>query len=109
MFEKWSELLGGNASNVWQGSTAYADSLSVIQYNRGGHAVKEYKFVHAWPSTIGPIELGWDTNDAVETYDITWSYSWHETSTTIDAIYQTWQKVKEIGSLNPNSDVEATR
>ena len=81
MFEKWGQLLGGNVTNQMksiQSSDINAADLSVIQYNRTGDAVREYTFIHAWPSVIGPIELGWDTNDAVETYDITWTYSWHE-------------------------------
>ena len=28
-----------------------------------------------WPSVIAGIELGWETNDALETFDITWTFN----------------------------------
>ena len=60
--------------------------MSVVQYARDGVPIREYEFIGAWPSAVGAIELGWDSNDAVETYDITWTYSWYETKDTIGSI-----------------------
>jgi hypothetical protein len=30
-----------------------------------------------WPSTIGPIELGYDNKDLAQ-FEVTWTYNWHE-------------------------------
>jgi hypothetical protein len=32
----------------------------------------------AYPTEIGSIELGWDTNDAIEEYTVSFAYNWHE-------------------------------
>ena len=32
----------------------------------------------SYPTEISSIELGWDTNDAIEEYTVTFAYNWHE-------------------------------
>ena len=45
-----------------------------------------YSMIGAFPTAIAPIELGWDTNDALEEFSVTWAFSWWETKdTTFDA------------------------
>jgi len=34
--------------------------------------------IGAWPSAMAAVELGWDSNDALETFDVTWTFSWWE-------------------------------
>jgi hypothetical protein len=29
-----------------------------------------------WPSEVGTIELDYETNDAIETFDVTWKYNY---------------------------------
>ena len=88
LLEKWDDKINGRASNVQAsgGIDLTSPSMSVVQYSRSGTPLREYSFIGAWPSTISAIELGWDTNDAVETYDVTWTYSWYETADTLSAI-----------------------
>lgn len=105
MFEEWSQLLGHSVTNVGSAiNTVYASDLYVIQYNRLGNAVREYNFQHAWPSIIGPVELSWETNDAVETYDITWTYSWHETNDMAGAVTKAFSTIFGSRSLAPDTD-----
>ena len=96
LLERWDDAMSGRSSNR-QVSTGglltsgnvdafFAPKLSAVQYARDGHPIREYEFVGAWPSAIGAIELGWDSNDTIETYDITWTYSWYETKDTIGSI-----------------------
>ena len=97
LMEAWDDRINGRTNNT-QASTPgafftsgdidgfTAPKLSIMQYARDGEPIREYEFMGAWPSAVGPIELGWDTNDAVETYDITWTYSWYETKDTIGGI-----------------------
>ena len=35
-----------------------------------------------FPLTLAPIELGFDTNDAVEEFEATWRYQYFESNTT---------------------------
>lgn len=98
MFEAWSQQMGGNYTNLWTAGEAenvYAQNLAVAQYKRDGSLSREYKFIHAWPSSITAIELGWDSNDAVETFDVTWTYSWHETKDIASIIGGTMSWIKD--------------
>ena len=47
-----------------------------------GETVKSYTFRGLFPQTIAPIELGYDQNDAVETFEVTYRYQFFETNTT---------------------------
>ena len=111
MFEEWSQLLGGNVNNKWSTpnpSQVYAGKLAVIQYSRTGAGVREYQFFNAWPSAITAIELGWDTNDAVETYDVTWTYSWHESKgpgeSILDSLASGWSTISEFRKNEQDTD-----
>ena len=96
LMEQWDDRINGRATNRQESvgglfTSGDVDSfsspkLSMVQYARDGVPIREYEFIGAWPSAVGPIELGWDTNDAVETYDITWTYSWYEAKDTIGGI-----------------------
>ncbi len=69
-----------------------ATDLTVIHYGNGGGAesaaagasvtppnvIAEYKLVGAWPSAVSAIDLAWDSNDTLETFDITWQYQYWE-------------------------------
>lgn len=96
LMESWDDRINGRSTNRQESvgglfTSGDIDSfsspkLSMVQYARDGVPIREYEFIGAWPSVVGPVELGWDTNDAVETYDITWTYSWYETKDTIGSI-----------------------
>ena len=37
--------------------------------------IAEYAMQDCWPSVVAGIELGWETNDSLETFDITWTFN----------------------------------
>ena len=41
--------------------------------------LKMYKFLGAYPTTVGEIALSYDTGDAVETFDVEMTYQWYDT------------------------------
>lgn len=76
-FERWSGLINAHEGNV-QETENIRDLVSVIdvsQLDRGNNVVKTYKLYNCWPNNIAPIEVGYDQNDTIEMYAVTWSYS----------------------------------
>jgi hypothetical protein len=54
----------------------YQMTADVKQLDRNGSTLKTYNFVGIWPSVVSPIELAYDTNDAVEEFSVTWKYNY---------------------------------
>ena len=54
----------------------YQSSAEVHQLDRNGSRLKSYNFFGIWPTSIGSIDLGYDSNDAVEEFAVTWSYNY---------------------------------
>jgi len=85
-FEKWLDQVNNHRSNVSDAGfedNNYLHDCQVVQEKReNGGDIKKYEFVGCWPSNIGPIELGWESNDAVEEFSVTLEYQyWHNTNT----------------------------
>ena len=75
--EKWQELINGPISNLTSAKD-YADYTSVahvVHLSKSGEKIAEYAMQDCWPSTVAAIELGWETNDSLETFDITWTFN----------------------------------
>ena len=60
----------------------YMVDAFVDQLDRAGNVIKSYTFRGLWPTTIANIEVNYETNDAVETFDMTYRYQFFETNTT---------------------------
>jgi hypothetical protein len=54
----------------------YQMTADVKQLDRNGSTLKTYNFVGIWPSVVSAIELGYDTNDAIEEFSVTWKYNY---------------------------------
>ena len=85
----WMNLINGHEENL-QGlpstPNGYQVNASVRQYGKTGDLLKNVEFVNLWPSSIPAIELGWDTNDAIEEFAVTWQYDYWQA---IDNLTQT--------------------
>jgi hypothetical protein len=64
----------------------YQTSAEVHQLDRNGTRLKSYNFFGLWPSTLAPIELAYDTNDAVEEFTVTWKYNYFTSMNPITTI-----------------------
>ena len=90
MFENWSNKINALVSNrnsagispanykvdafVYQYGKAGRDSLN----SKDGGIIRSYKFVGLFPTTIDAIALDWDNTNAVQTFDVTFSYDFWE-------------------------------
>ena len=79
LMEKWAEYiqnhnyaLGLNNVNKYMGTGL------VRQLNRQGKQLKAYQFNAIWPVSISEIQLDFEANDQIETYDVEWAVNyWH--------------------------------
>ena len=83
----WMNGIQGHGENTRsiQGSDYQVDAM-VTQYGKEGEVIKQITMVNCWPSSIPAIELGWDTNDAIEEFAVTWQYDYWQA---IDNLTQT--------------------
>ena len=60
----------------------YQVDAFVDQLDRNGATIKSYTLRGAHPTTITGIPLAYDNNNAIETFDVTFSYQYFESNTT---------------------------
>ena len=81
--ERWMNAINALSDNSGlENPSDYQVDAFVDQLDRAGDAIKSYTFRGLFPQTIAPIELGYDQNDAVETFEVTYRYQFFETNTT---------------------------
>ena len=79
--ERWSNGINDLANNTGVVDPAdYQTDLTVEQLDRDDVVLKSYIFRSAWPTTIGAIELSYDSTDAIEEFEVTWRYQHFEAS-----------------------------
>ena len=82
-FERWQNGINNMSDN--EGLTNPADyqvDAFVDQLDRNGATIKSYTLRGAHPTTIAAIPLAYDTNNAIETFEVTFSYQYFESNTT---------------------------
>jgi len=78
MFESWSNQMNSMASNekTLTGLTYKSQDAVVTQYSKDMTAIRQYKFVGIFPTTISAMNLSWDSRDTLQTFDVTFSYDY---------------------------------
>ena len=80
--ESWMNSINSHAGNLRASNavspTSYSSDGLVTQYGKTNSVLKQYKFVGLFPVDISPIDLGWDQNDSIEEYSVTFDYQWWE-------------------------------
>jgi hypothetical protein len=82
-FERWQN--GINNMTDGEGLTNPVDyqvDVFVDQLDRNGNTLKSYTLRGAFPTDIAAIPLNYETNDAIEDFDVTFQYQYFETNTT---------------------------
>lgn len=82
--EQWSNGIQNNTnSGGLTNPSQYQVDLVVHQLDREGATLKEYKFVDAYPTTIGSIQLSYDAMNQIQQFDVVFQYNYW-TSLTAD-------------------------
>ena len=82
--EDWANSINSGQNNLTKlGSsspTLYKSDAQVTQFSKTGVPLRVYNFVGVFPTVIAPIELSWDTADAIEEFAVTFAYDYFEVS-----------------------------
>lgn len=82
-FERWHNAINAFNSNTgFQAPAEYMSTVTVYQLDNQDNRIKEKVMKFAWPVSIGPIELGQDSNDVLESFEISFAYSDVQTNST---------------------------
>jgi len=80
--EQWqSGIQNYNTTNGRVNPTDYQVDLSVYQLDRNGATIKEYKFVDAFPTQISAIGLDYEQQNAIEQFDVEFTYNFFTSNT----------------------------
>ena len=82
-FERWQNGINNMTDN--EGLTNPVDyqvDAFIDHLDRNGNTIKSYTLRGAFPTSVGGIPLDYETTDAIETFDVTFSYQFHESNTT---------------------------
>jgi hypothetical protein len=60
----------------------YQVDAFIDQLDRNGSKLKSYTFRGMFPTSLSPIDVAYDTNNAVEEFQCTFRYQYFETDTT---------------------------
>lgn len=77
--EEWAHgIQEVNSTNGRSQPRDYQVDMYVHQLDRSGTPVKEYKFIDAYPSQVGEIQLDYEQTNAIETFDVLFQYNYWE-------------------------------
>jgi len=84
--QEWMNQINSHQANFRTAAAGnaplgYQVDSEVFQYAKTGEEIKKITIVNMWPSSLAPIDLAWETNDAVEEFTCTWQYDYWKTPT----------------------------
>lgn len=83
-FERWSTAMASYSTavnaqrNLGASSNPYSYAATgvVNQYGKEGNIIKTVSLINLWPVSVSEISLGWDQNNAIEEFTVTWAYDY---------------------------------
>ena len=87
--ESWHEKMNSTVTNIQDEKMntpeSYTSTIVMKQHSRDGeNELRAIRYHRCWPTDIGPIILGWEQNDTIEMFDVTWQYDWWESQAITD-------------------------
>lgn len=80
--EQWqSGIQNYNATTGRTDPRDYQVDLMVHQLDRNGATIKSYKFVDAFPTSISAVGLDFETQNAIEMFDVEFTYNFFTSNT----------------------------
>ena len=80
--EQWqSGIQNYNTTNGRTNPTDYQVDLTVEQLDRNGATIKTYKFFDAMPTNIGAIALDYEQQNAIEQFDVEFTFNYFTSET----------------------------
>lgn len=74
----WQSLAHGQGNEITGAAPAdYKKTAVIRQYARNGKTItKEHTIYGLWPTLVGEVAMDWDTNNEVQTFEVTFCYDW---------------------------------
>ena len=80
VFEKWHNgVLNYDSTQGILAPKDYQVDMSVYQLDRNDKVLKTYKFFDAYPTNVTQIQLAFDSNNAIEEFDVEFTYNYFTT------------------------------
>lgn len=79
IMEVWNNAINAVVANVRQPSVseeAYKADLMITQFGKDGTELRQYTMYGAWPSSIDPISVDWDSTNSIETFGVNFAYDY---------------------------------
>jgi hypothetical protein len=81
--ERWMNGINAHSANTGLTNPSdYQTDLVVDQLDRDESVIKRYNFRGAFPTSVGEIQLQYDTGGEVEVFDVVFNYQYWESNTT---------------------------
>jgi len=74
--ESWMENIRANSDSIGDDHALYKQVGSVIQLDNQNSEIAQYDFIGLWPNSITPLDLGFENNDVLSEYSVTFSYDY---------------------------------
>lgn len=76
----WQNIAHAMGNEITGGSPAdYKKQAVVRQFHRDGKTItKEYILTGIWPTNVGEVQMDWDSNNEIETFETTFAIDWWE-------------------------------
>lgn len=78
-FIEWQNLVHSLDRRIYGDVPAvYKKEANVTQFDRQTQPTAKHTIFGVWPTNVGEVALDWDTNNEVETFEVTLSVDWWE-------------------------------
>ena len=86
-FERWLNMINTHVANTGvENPTQYYADMQVDQLNRMGESIYTYEFKSCFPARVGEITLGYENNNQIEEFEVTFNVNyWISKSTDGDS------------------------
>jgi len=82
-FERWMNGINAHTENTGlTNPTDYKADMIIEQLDKSGVAVKEYRFKGSFPTSVGAIDVSYDTENEIEEFEVELQVDYWESGTT---------------------------
>jgi len=82
-FERWMNGVNGHEENTGlTNPTDYKADMIIEQLDKSGIAVKRYDFKGSFPTSVGAIDVSYDTENEIEEFEVEIQYDYWTSGTT---------------------------